>query len=71
MIKCTYGHKKVYSVTSFMPNGEYPIFHGKLYFSSIEKIKEFCTWKLTELDIIAEECKPLEFDDMDFVPDNY
>lgn len=50
-----------------------PRFFGKLYFSSYEKLVEMCNWinRDPDFSVIYRELVNEDFDDWDFVPDNY
>lgn len=71
------GHKVVYGLWCFktltsktyrFPAGA-KMFHGVLFFSSLEKLEENCPWR-TEEDIVAMDVIP-EDTIIDFVPDNF
>lgn len=66
------GCKEVYCLISFLgyTDAGYPIKHGALYFSSLEKLRELCLWD-TSSDIICIEYVSEKFNNLDFVPDNY
>jgi hypothetical protein len=74
-------YKLVWSITSFYKkySEEYPYFHGKLYFSSLNKLEEMCNWEQNNsendngefITIIATEFVKDTFNNLDYVPDNY